>query len=200
MRSSISAAILAGGANKRFGGIIKAKLNVGGRPIIARMLETIGEIFDEILIVTNTPEEFQDYCMHSLVSDLIKNIGPLGGIHAALKSVSGEAVFVFAGDMPFPDADIITKMIEQYSKTRCQIIVPQVNKYIEPLLGIYSVSVLPELENFISEEGNYAIHCFLNRMDVCYIELENRPETFTALTNINKPADLKQLNTWGSEK
>lgn len=199
MSRNISAAVLAGGANKRFSGVIKAKLHVGGKPIIARMLETIGEIFDEILIVTNTPEEYQDYYTYSVVSDLIKNIGPLGGIHAALKSTSKEAVFVFAGDMPFPDSNIINRMIEQYSKTHFKIIVPQVNKYKEPLHAIYSVSVLPELENFISEEGNYAIHCFLNRMDVCYIELENRPETYAALTNINKPSDLKHINTWGSK-
>ncbi len=199
MSSKISAAILAGGSNKRFSGITKANLRVGGKPIIARILETIGEIFDEVLIVTNTPEEFQDYYRYRLISDLIKNVGPLGGIHAALKSASKEAVFIFAGDMPFPDADIINYIIEQYSKTQCQIIVPRVNKYIEPLLAIYRLSVLAGLENFISEEGNYAIHNFLKRMDVSYIELENRPETLAALTNINNPSDLKHLNTWGSE-
>ena len=199
MSSKISAAILAGGSNKRFSGITKANLRVGGTPIIARILETIGEIFDEVLIVTNTPEEFQDYYRYRLISDLIKNVGPLGGIHAALKSASKEAVFIFAGDMPFPDANIINHIIEQYSKTQCQIIVPRVNNYIEPLLAIYSLSVLPGLENFISEDGNYAIHNFLKRMDVSYIELENRPETLAALTNINNPSDLKHLNTWGSE-
>ncbi len=199
MGNNITGVILAGGSNKRFGGIIKAHLQVGGKSVIARILDTIDQIFDEILIVTNTPEEFQDYSEYRIISDRIMNIGPLGGIHAALKSASGGAVFVFAGDMPFPDVSIINRIIDNYKEGHCPVIVPAVKNYIEPLLAIYSVSVLTDLENFISEESNYSVRCFLNRMNVCYVELEDSPETYVALTNINYPADLKLLNTWGSE-
>lgn len=199
MNRNISAAVLAGGRNKRFNGITKANLNVGGKPIISRILNVLDEIFEEILIVANSSDEFQDYLKYKIVSDQIKNIGPLGGIHSALKATTKKAVFVIACDMPFPDKKIIKKVIEGYTCKNCQIAVPRVNNYIEPLHAIYDVSILSELENFISEKKNYAVRSFIAATDACFLDLKATQEVLAALANINNPADLEHLNTWGSE-
>ena len=44
------------------------------------------------------------------MQDEILGAGPLGGIHAAMKASSNDSIFVFAGDMPFLDKDIIIKL------------------------------------------------------------------------------------------
>ena len=97
-QNNVSAAILAGGANKRFNGKTKANIQISGVRIIARTVKILHDIFDDIIIVTNTPEEFKGYSHFNLVPDEIKNVGPLGGIHAALKAAKNDAVFVFASD------------------------------------------------------------------------------------------------------
>ena len=79
----ISGGILAGGANKRFGGITKATIIVDGEKIITRMLRTIRDLFEELIIVTNTPGEFQEISGCRIIEDQYKEAGPLGGIHAA---------------------------------------------------------------------------------------------------------------------
>src|SRR5450759_2128051 len=126
MVHNISGVILAGGANKRFNGITKAKIVIDGKTIISRIIDTIGDIFDEIIIVTNTPEEFKEYTNFKLVSDKFLKIGPLGGIHAALKASSKEAMFVFAGDMPLIDKRVITRQIDFFNSHKCDILIPRI--------------------------------------------------------------------------
>lgn len=199
MERKISGAILAGGGNRRFNGIVKSNILVEGKTIVSRLIEVMDDFFSEIIIITNTPEEFKDYTKYKIVCDQIKDIGPLGGIHAALKTSTKEAVFIFAGDMPFPDRNLINYLISKYYKSRCQVVIPRVNDYIEPLLAIYNVSVVGHLETYVSERNNYAVRNFLKEVKVCFAELENKPEISTALTNINYPSDLKRLNTWSPE-
>ena len=42
-------------------GKIKSKIVIGGKTIISRITDTIGDLFSEIIIVTNTPEEFKEF-------------------------------------------------------------------------------------------------------------------------------------------
>lgn len=52
MYNNISGVILAGGTNKRFGGITKANIVIYGETIASRISETLSEIFGDIIIVT----------------------------------------------------------------------------------------------------------------------------------------------------
>ena len=61
MERKISGVILSGGANKRFDGTIKSNIVIDGKTIISRIINTINDLFDEILIVTNSPTEFVEY-------------------------------------------------------------------------------------------------------------------------------------------
>ncbi len=130
MVNKISGVILAGGSNERFGGITKANVVIGGRSIISRIISTIGGLFDEIIIVTNKPEEFPEFIQYKVVKDQYLNTGPLGGIHAALKASSGDALFVFACDMPFLDEKIISDQINEFNKKEYDVLIPAVNQFI----------------------------------------------------------------------
>jgi molybdopterin-guanine dinucleotide biosynthesis protein A len=190
MENNISGVILAGGANKRFNGRIKAKMPVDGRSIISRMTDTIGKIFREIIIVTNTPEEFREFGNYLIVSDHFKQAGPLGGIHAALKASSGEACFVFAGDMPLLDEALIISQIEYYRSHSCDVLIPRVDKFIEPLHALYSNIILKDLEEYLSGRNDYAVREFFKKINVTYQQLSNSERTGKAFTNINLPSDI----------
>jgi molybdopterin-guanine dinucleotide biosynthesis protein A len=187
---NISGVILAGGANKRFNGITKANIMIDGKTIISRIVEKISDVFDEIIIVTNTPEEFSEFRNFTIVSDYFERAGPLGGIHAALKVSSKEALFVFAGDMPFLDKDLINRQVEYFNSNPCEVLVPSVNQLIEPLHAIYSVSIIESVEKYLAGDNDYAIHKFLKLSEVRYMQLEDSKETCNAFININSPADV----------
>ena len=142
MGNRISGVILAGGSNKRFGGITKANVVIEEETIISRIISAIGGLFDEIIIVTNTPEEFREFIQCKIVKDQYLKAGPLGGIHAALKESSENAIFVFAGDMPFLDKNIITDQINEFNKNEYDVLIPSINQFIEPLHAIYRKSVI----------------------------------------------------------
>jgi molybdopterin-guanine dinucleotide biosynthesis protein A len=187
---TISGVILAGGANKRFQGEIKAKAVIGGKSIISRIIDTISEVFSEIIIVTNTPEEFKEYNNYKLAGDQFLNAGPLGGIHAALKTSSKEALFVFAGDMPLLDKDLIIRQIDFYYSNKCDVLVPEIQNYTEPLHAIYNISILNSLEEYLSCGNDYAVREFFRKVDVNYLRLEDSERIKNAFTNINSPSDI----------
>jgi molybdopterin-guanine dinucleotide biosynthesis protein A len=190
MIESISAAILAGGSGSRFNGMIKPKIVIDGELIITRLLSVLTDIFNEIFIVTNTPSEFEEFSFCKIISDEIPVSGPLGGIHAALKASSNEAVFVFAGDMPFPDPQIIRKMIELYEKEICDALIPGIEDYIEPLHSVYSISLVNAIEEHLARKSGIAVVDFVRTINARYLQLEKSAKNIKAFTNINSPEDI----------
>ncbi|MDP3001830.1 MAG: molybdenum cofactor guanylyltransferase [Bacteroidales bacterium] len=190
MIHNISGVILAGGANKRFDGMTKANIVINGKTIMSRIIDTIKDIFDEIIIVTNTPEEFKEYINYQIVNDQILKAGPLGGIHAAIKTSSKEALFVFAGDMPLLDKKVIIRQIEFYKSHKCDILIPRINTYIEPLHAIYNISIIETLEDYLTGDHDYAVRKFYKRQNVRYMQLKGSEEINNAFININSPADI----------
>jgi molybdopterin-guanine dinucleotide biosynthesis protein A len=187
---NISGVILAGGDSKRFDGILKATIEIDGKTIISRIIDTIGDIFCEIIIVTNKPDEFQEYNNYKIIGDLFLNKGPLGGIHTALKESEAEAVFVFAGDMPLLDKEIIARQIDYYNSNKCDILIPQIDNYIEPLHGIYKKTLIRILEDYLNGDNDYAIRDFIKKTDVRYLQIEGSEKSKNAFTNINSPSDI----------
>lgn len=187
---NISGVILAGGANSRFNGITKSNIVIGGKPIIDRIFDRIGNIFSEIIIVTNTPDEFARYTDCKIVSDIILNKGPLGGIHAALQCADNEAVFVFAGDMPMLDKELIIRLIDSYKSHKYEVMIPSIDNYIEPLHSIYSKSLLIPLEEFLSLNNNRAVRDFIKGVNAFYLNLESTEKVKMAFYNINSHEDV----------
>ena len=193
MIRNISGVILAGGGSRRFNGIIKAKIEIGGKTIISRIIETLDDIFGEIIIVTNSPEEFKEYPKFRVVRDQFLNKGPLAGIHSALKEAENAAAFVFAGDMPLLDRDLIIRQTDVFNSTNCDILVPRIDEYLEPLHAIYRKTLTSMLEDYLNGDHNYAIREFYKMTGVHYLQLKGTQKTRRAFTNINSISDITSI-------
>jgi molybdopterin-guanine dinucleotide biosynthesis protein A len=192
--SDISAAVLAGGASTRYGGGIKAKSLIGGGKIIDLAINTIKNIFDEIIIVTNSPEEFAEYGQYTITGDHFKGAGPLGGIHAAMKVSSRKALFVFAGDMPFLNSKLILDQIAYAADHCADAVIPEIDGKIEPLHGIYMNHLIMRLENFLSSWKDLALRSFLNTINVSFYRPDISDEVLRAFVNINTPKDSEKYS------
>jgi molybdopterin-guanine dinucleotide biosynthesis protein A len=195
MVNNVSGVILAGGANKRFNGIIKAKIVMSGKTIISRIIETLNDIFDEIIVVTNTPDEFKEFSNYKIIGDKFLNKGPLGGIHSALKETKKEAIFVFAADMPLLDRDVIIRQLNYYKKNKCDILIPQIGQKTEPLHGIYKKTITELLENYLEGGSNNSIMEILKKTDTDYMQMDQTEKNRRAFININSAWDLTLLKT-----
>jgi molybdopterin-guanine dinucleotide biosynthesis protein A len=105
-----AAAILAGGHARRFGGLDKSRLVVGGRTIIARQLDVLQHVAREVFVVGPTDGRFADLGV-MVHADIIAGCGALGGLHTALAVAHADRVLVVACDLPFLEVAVLTRLV-----------------------------------------------------------------------------------------
>jgi len=191
--NNVAAAILAGGSNSRMGGLNKAFIRINGVPVIKIALGLLKKSFKEIIIVTNSPHNFKSYQKEAIITeDLIKDAGPLGGIHSALIKTSKRGVFFVACDMPFLHNALINRLIKHFNRLGCEAVVPRINSLIEPMHAVYRSSLGDRLGSFLRMSSDYSIKSFLRGKDVEYLDLEDNPLNRRIFKNLNTPDDLKK--------
>jgi molybdopterin-guanine dinucleotide biosynthesis protein A len=132
-----SAAILAGGQARRFGGIDKSALLFGGRTILDRQLSVLTTITSDILIVGGRGDA---PLPARIVRDRLPGNGPLGGLHTALSVSDGEATIVIACDMPFVSARFLRHLLSLTGDA--DAVVPRTSRGYHPLCAAYTRACL----------------------------------------------------------
>lgn len=131
-----SIVIQAGGDSRRMGSN-KALLPLRGRPMIEWVLKRVQRLADELLIITNQPEELL-FLGVRLFTDLMPGTGVLGGLYTALSCAQYELVAVIACDMPFVNARILeAQRALLMSDETLDVVVPQTADGLEPLHAVY---------------------------------------------------------------
>src|SRR2546430_10774198 len=77
--TKITGVIQAGGRSTRMGGEPKALLELGGKRIVERVVDALGAVLADLLVVTNTPERYA-FLGLPMVADRYPDGGALGGI------------------------------------------------------------------------------------------------------------------------
>ncbi|MBN1651010.1 MAG: molybdenum cofactor guanylyltransferase [Bacteroidales bacterium] len=189
---NICGVILAGGKATRYKGQDKAFLKINQETFYKKASALLSAIFEDVIVITNKPADFPDDSI-SKFPDLIKEIGPLGGIHSALTHAPHcEAVFVMAVDMPFISESIIRQICDTYISSQKDIVVPLIKKDIEPLAAVYSKSILIKLTETITQTKKYSIRNFFNLVDTYYCPLDLHPHTVKSFANINSESDYQK--------
>jgi molybdopterin-guanine dinucleotide biosynthesis protein A len=191
--TDIAGAILAGGKNTRMGGVEKSFIKINGIPIIERTINLLNGIFDEILIITNKPENYIKYKNCLIVTDIIKDIGPLGAVLTAINRTSKPAVFCVACDMPFLDGSIISRQLSYFKKGDFDALVPRIGEFIEPLHAIYAKRIEEKMLHFVKRSPDLSIRRFLREINVGYWELEDNPFHRKVFKNLNTIEDVYEI-------
>jgi len=180
--------ILVGGKSTRYGSN-KALALVDGQRLIERVITVMGSIFERLILVTNTPEEYA-YLELPMIQDLIKGLGPLGGIYTGLESMSDEAGFFVACDMPFLNGHLIRHMVDV--RGHFDAVVPKISWMLEPLHAVYAKSCIPSIMELI-DSRQYQIMRFFEKVGVRFIE-EDEIRLFDpdlkSIYNVNRPEEL----------
>jgi molybdopterin-guanine dinucleotide biosynthesis protein A len=185
IKKQINAYILAGGKSSRMG-TDKGLLLIEGKEMIQYVIEQMQSIFENLVIVSNNPE-YEKFGLE-VISDLIKNIGPAGGIYTALKHSDSQLNFVVSCDMPFVTKEAIEFIVTNSNES--QIVLLENQGRLEPLFGIYSKDCEPIwLQNI--EEGKIKLQDMVKNFKLKTIPVENN-EIFAAsfFKNINTKADF----------
>jgi molybdopterin-guanine dinucleotide biosynthesis protein A len=193
-----SAAILAGGRAARFAGRDKSRLVVGGRTILERQIAELSRVTSDILIVGRNDQVWPglsvtDGVAPRLVADIVPDCGPLGGLHTALTTARGDALFVAACDMPYLDASFITYLFGL--SAGADAVVPRTNGGYHPLCAVYTRACLDAIARRLGN-GRLKMIDLLQDVRTRIVapdELARFDRDGKLLANVNTPADYADI-------
>lgn len=189
--AGVTGVILAGGESSRMGSN-KALLPYRGGRFIEAIHRQLAEIFDEVLLVTNNPEQY-DFLPCRKVRDIYPGMGALAGIHAGLHHAATPAAFMVACDMPYLNSDLIRHLATHADPGG--VLIPESRHGLEPLHAVYGKGCLAAIEATLLS-GERRIVSFFGRTNVNRFNREQIAAidpAFDSFRNINTPADYYQL-------
>lgn len=125
--------ILAGGKSSRMG-TDKGLLLFEGKTMIQYVIDQMQPVFTKLVIVSNNPE-YEKFGLE-VIPDLIKDIGPAGGIYTVLNHSETKLNFIVSCDMPFVTKEAIDFVFK--NRNESQIVLLENQGKLEPLFGIYA--------------------------------------------------------------
>ncbi len=189
----LTIAIQAGGQSSRMGQD-KALMPFLGRPLIARMVERLRGIADELLITTNHPAEFS-FLNLPLFPDLLPGMGALGGLYTALSAAREDLVAVIACDMPFVLPELLLAQRDLLLHEEADVVVPRSTEGLEPLHAVYRrESCLPAVRAALQTGERKMVAWFpavrLRVMELS--EVSAIDPDLRSFINLNRPEDFRQ--------
>lgn len=169
----------------------KAWIPLDGRPIIARVIDVLREVADEVLIVAN--DERYAGLGPRVVPDRFPAGGALGGIATGVGAALHERVLVAACDMPFLRPDVWRALLARADGA--DAVVPKIGGEYETLHAIYTKACLPAMEHALAT-GRLRVISFYGDVRVREVgeaELRAVDPELRAFTNVNTPEDLGAL-------
>ena len=201
--SRIAAAVLAGGASRRLGGVPKGRIRLDGVPLLQRTVGLLAGLFEEVILVANGPEALPGAWRWEpppgllRARDLQPGRGPLAGIQAGLARTTREAVLFLACDMPFLQPRLIRRLARDFRAGDCEILLPRIGELDEPLHAVYSAALAGRLQRQLAAGESLSIRTLFAQSRTCHLELPDTPANRRAFFNLNTPADLRRLEEEG---
>jgi molybdopterin-guanine dinucleotide biosynthesis protein A len=186
--------ILCGGQSTRMGRS-KAWLSFGNESMLYRVVRLLREAVSGIVVVAAPDQDLPSLPADVVVvRDEVKGRGPLQGLAAGLKALSGqaEAAYVSACDVPFLQPAFVARMCRMLGEQ--SICVPRVGGLHHPLAAVYRVTVLPAIMQLLA----------LNRLRPFFLfqevptrvveahELQDVDPGFMTLRNLNTPEEYRE--------
>ena len=192
-----SAVVLVGGEATRANGHEKYFFTYEGRTFISRLIESLSQVVDEIVLVARDPAQCTRFGHISgvrCITDIRKGIGPIGGLHAGVLAAEGELVFVAACDMPCINPDVVASLFDLIGGSDAAI--PCWNKEMyEPLHAVYRRSVLLA---YLGSHGSLSLRGMVQNLHATYVPVEKLRQydpPLKTFTNINRLEELHRFTT-----
>jgi molybdenum cofactor guanylyltransferase len=188
--------ILVGGLARRMGGGDKARLRIGGRTILKRVLEGLKPQCAALIINANgDPARFCDTGLAIVADNIPDFAGPLAGILAALDWAAAHSpeiadVVSVPGDCPFLPHDLVARLLSARAAARTPLACARSGERRHPVIALWPVDVRHDLRKALVEEGLRKIEAFTARQGVALADWPALP--FDPFFNVNTPDDAAE--------
>ncbi len=189
---AVTIVILAGGRASRLGGVDKAGLDIGGRPLIERLLATVRPIASRILMVTND-SRFDGVPDVSVIRDPEPHGGVLPALLAALDEATTPLVVTLACDMPFVSRDVLVQLLTLADGH--DVVMPYVDGIAQPMHAVYRRVPCHAAVAAALNAGKRRMIAFLDDVDTLAVDeadLRRIDPALRTFFNVNTPDDLAE--------
>jgi molybdopterin-guanine dinucleotide biosynthesis protein A len=130
----VSAFILAGGESSRMGRD-KARLELGGVPLILRTARLVESVAGVPVVIGN-PEAYGAFDLRAIADDW-PGAGPLGAIATALRAAAAPWSLIVATDLPYLTREWLEYLIARALASSADAVLPMNTRGAEPLCAMY---------------------------------------------------------------
>lgn len=166
----------------------KAWLDLGGRPMIERVIRALAPVTTTVAIIANSPE-FTRLGL-PVFADTQIGIGPLEAIRTALFNSSTSRVVLVGCDLPFVTSELFELLLSVSGDHHATVPIG-VDGKLEPLCAVYRTEALPVVTDHIAGGGR-KISVLFDRVPtrlVPFDELRHLAGSELFFENINTPED-----------
>jgi molybdopterin-guanine dinucleotide biosynthesis protein A len=187
----LTVAVQAGGQSRRMG-MNKALIDFRGQPLIARVLERLAPLADEVLVTTNHPDDYA-FLQVPCFTDVLPDSGALGGLYTALSVAHHSLVAVIACDMPFASPAMLAYQLDLIQKAVVDAVIPRNPQGLEPFHAIYRQEACLPFIKAALEVGKRRVDAWFDQGNIRYLtpeEITRYDPRGLAFLNVNTPQEL----------
>lgn len=191
----IGGVLLAGGQSQRMGGGDKNLRLLGGRPMLAHVIERAKPQVDALVLNANgDPQRFASFGLPVIADSVTGFAGPLAGVLAGLDWAAehlpdAELVASFATDAPFLPRDLVRRLAVALEEGGFDLACAQSNGQAHPVFGLWPVSLRAALREALAD-GVRKVDLWTARYKL--VEVEFLAEPVDPFFNANRPDDLAE--------
>jgi molybdopterin-guanine dinucleotide biosynthesis protein A len=178
------------------GGGDKARIRVGGKTILERVLARLAPQCNAIILNANgDPARFGDTGL-PVVPDTVPDFaGPLAGVLAGLDWAAAHApevadVVSVPGDCPFLPSDLVSRLTAARQEAGLPLACARSGEWRHPVVGVWPVGLRSDLRNALVEEDLRKIEAWTARHGVAIADWPAAP--FDPFFNVNTPEDAAE--------
>ncbi len=184
---NIAVYILCGGKSSRMR-TEKGLVEFQGKTFLQWILDAVFPLSKNVTLVTKN-EEYSRFGL-PMISDLVEDKGPVGGIYTALSDSKSQFNLILSCDIPMISTEVLSELVLQSIRSDKSISYLSNGSHDYPLIGCYQKSLLSDFQKAVDE----------NHLKLCPLVESLSPQKLlvtssnqSALKNINSKAELHSL-------
>lgn len=205
MPEPVAGVLLAGGLSRRMGGGDKCLRPLGGRPILAHIVERARpQVASLVLNANGDPARFADFGLPVVADVVAGHAGPLAGVLTGLDWAAAEApdctwVASIACDAPFLPNDLVARLLAAVAAEGAEMACAASNGRSHPVFGLWPLAAREDLRRAMLDEEIRKVDVWTARYRLATVDFPAVPRPdggpdggLDPFFNTNRPEDLEE--------
>ena len=190
VREQVTGVILAGGRATRMGGVDKGLVPIGGRPMIAWVIDALRPQVAGVTINANRNHESYGEFGCPVIDDGDSEFrGPLAGMASAMRIARTPYIAVAPCDSPLLCGELVERLYAAAASSGSPVAVAHDGERLQPVFALLACDLLQDLAGYL-DDGQRKIDRWYARHGYESVDFSDVADSFA---NINAPEDRSVL-------